>query len=77
MNLERVEQCRQQGAADVSSAELFSDASAGSTLWLMILTRQFHTSVKRWIPMMRFYFVSPAFRAHHSATELALARGDR
>src|SRR5688572_27644969 len=28
-------------------------------------------------PMMRFCFVSPAFRAHQSATELALARGDQ
>jgi hypothetical protein len=29
MNVEQVGLCRQQGAADVSSAELFSDASAG------------------------------------------------
>src|SRR6266571_1492087 len=29
MNVEQVGQCRQQGAADVSSAELFSDFSAG------------------------------------------------
>src|SRR5258707_1053981 len=29
MNLERAGRCRQQGAADVSSAELFSDSSAG------------------------------------------------
>ena len=29
MKVEQVGQCRQQGAADVSSAELFLDSSAG------------------------------------------------
>src|SRR2546427_9651228 len=36
LNLKRARQCRQQGAADVSSAELFSDSSAGkmpAALW--------------------------------------------